>query len=205
MKSERVEARMDKFVLVGNNLAIDFVNTEIVVDGEPADLLADIVDFAAWAASAGLVTATRANALLPVWMRRSKGLPKAVLDLRRALKAIFAALLKGDSVPAQALDSVAQAINKDSSRVELRKTAAGFEKHVIHEFDDPQQLLVPIAQAATELLCEGDLANLRKCENPQCVLLFYDITKSHRRRWCSMATCGNRAKAASFSRRQRAS
>jgi predicted RNA-binding Zn ribbon-like protein len=64
-------------------------------------------------------------------------------------------------------------------------------------------LLVPIAEAAADLLCAGNFEYLRKCENPACVLLFYDTTKNHRRRWCSMAACGNRAKVAQFYQRQR--
>ncbi|NEJ40784.1 CGNR zinc finger domain-containing protein, partial [Rhizobium ruizarguesonis] len=38
-----------------------------------------------------------------------------------------------------------------------------------------------------------------------CTLFFLDTTKSHRRRWCSMALCGNRMKVAAFrSRKQEA-
>ena len=55
----------------------------------------------------------------------------------------------------------------------------------------------------TRLLSEGDPALLRKCQNPRCILYFYDTTKNHRRRWCSMAGCGNRAKVAAFYQRNR--
>ncbi|HEX8403835.1 MAG TPA: CGNR zinc finger domain-containing protein, partial [Duganella sp.] len=40
-----------------------------------------------------------------------------------------------------------------------------------------------------------------QCEHPECILWFYDRTKSHKRRWCSMALCGNRYKAAQFRKR----
>ena len=33
-------------------------------------------------------------------------------------------------------------------------------------------------------------------------LMFYDRTKSHKRRWCSMALCGNRHKVAEFRKRR---
>jgi predicted RNA-binding Zn ribbon-like protein len=64
-------------------------------------------------------------------------------------------------------------------------------------------LLVPVAEAMAELLETGDYQLVRRCENPNCTLLFYDRTKSHRRRWCSMAICGNRMKVAAFRARQR--
>jgi len=44
---------------------------------------------------------------------------------------------------------------------------------------------------------------VKACQNPQCVLLFYDTTKNHARRWCSMAACGNRAKVAAHYQRAR--
>ncbi len=67
-----------------------------------------------------------------------------------------------------------------------------------------QQALGRVAEAAAELLANGQFEYVRQCEHPECVLWFYDRTKSHRRRWCSMALCGNRHKAAEFRKRTRA-
>jgi predicted RNA-binding Zn ribbon-like protein len=66
-----------------------------------------------------------------------------------------------------------------------------------------EHLLMPIALAAAELLANGDFDLVRACESSDCVLQFYDRTRSHRRRWCSTATCGNRAKVQTFRARQR--
>lgn len=65
-----------------------------------------------------------------------------------------------------------------------------------------EQFLAPIAEAAATLLVEGDFGLVRTCEHPECVLWFYDRTKGHRRRWCSMALCGNRHKVAEFRKRK---
>jgi predicted RNA-binding Zn ribbon-like protein len=35
---------------------------------------------------------------------------------------------------------------------------------------------------------------LRQCANAKCRWLFVDDSKGGSRRWCSMSTCGNRAK-----------
>ena len=59
-------------------------------------------------------------------------------------------------------------------------------------------LLGALAQDLAQLLVEGDFSLVRQCEHPDCVLWFYDRTKAHKRRWCSMALCGNRHKAAQF-------
>jgi predicted RNA-binding Zn ribbon-like protein len=57
-------------------------------------------------------------------------------------------------------------------------------------------LLHPIAEAAAALICNRDFRLIRSCEGAVCTLVFLDRTKAHARRWCSMAVCGNRAKAA---------
>jgi predicted RNA-binding Zn ribbon-like protein len=62
-------------------------------------------------------------------------------------------------------------------------------------------LLGPVAEAVAQLLAEGNFALVKQCEHPDCILWFYDRTKSHKRRWCSMAQCGNRYKAAQFRKR----
>ncbi len=63
-------------------------------------------------------------------------------------------------------------------------------------------LLAAIARSAAEIIVEGAQARLRICANPGCGLFFSDNSRTRRRRWCSMAICGNRHKVASFARRQ---
>jgi predicted RNA-binding Zn ribbon-like protein len=66
-----------------------------------------------------------------------------------------------------------------------------------------EQVRVDVAVQALPAL-DLDPARLRRCADPACVLLFHDVSKSGRRRWCDMATCGNRNKAAAHYRRARA-
>jgi predicted RNA-binding Zn ribbon-like protein len=68
--------------------------------------------------------------------------------------------------------------------------------HRVRRWTAPQQLLQPLAEAIADLVCNEDFRLIRACEGKACTLLFLDRTKSHARRWCSMALCGNRAKAA---------
>ncbi|XVV15448.1 CGNR zinc finger domain-containing protein [Actinoplanes sp. CA-131856] len=53
------------------------------------------------------------------------------------------------------------------------------------------------AEGYLRLLKENP-GRIRKCANPECRLRFYDVSKAGARRWCSMATCGNRAKYARY-------
>ena len=102
--------------------------------------------------------------------------------------------------------AVIEAINlimkEETGYAEVVRKEDGFEKRFRADFSDPGRLLAPIAEAAADLLCYGNLAYLKKCEGADCVLHFYDTTKNHSRRWCSMAACGNRAKTAAFYQRQ---
>ena len=57
-------------------------------------------------------------------------------------------------------------------------------------------LLIPVVDSAADALILGELARVRRCADPRCRRVFLDATKNGRRRWCDMAACGNRAKAA---------
>jgi predicted RNA-binding Zn ribbon-like protein len=72
-------------------------------------------------------------------------------------------------------------------------------------WSNPRALLLPIAHAMGNLVCEKDFSLVRKCQGEGCTLWFIDVSKAHARRWCSMAVCGNRAKAAAHRARARQS
>jgi len=67
--------------------------------------------------------------------------------------------------------------------------------------EGPLAVLAPIARAAADLVIATDPARVRRCASHPCSRWFVDTSKGGRRRWCSMATCGNRAKAAKHRQR----
>ncbi len=70
-----------------------------------------------------------------------------------------------------------------------------------HPLTSPRDLIVRMATAVARLIAEADFRYVRNCEGPSCTLYFLDISKNHKRRWCSMEVCGNRAKAAAYRKR----
>lgn len=54
--------------------------------------------------------------------------------------------------------------------------------------------LALIARDALDLVTSPAIARVRDCAGPRCGALFLDTSRPGTRRWCSMATCGNRAK-----------
>ena len=65
------------------------------------------------------------------------------------------------------------------------------------------RILWPIAQSAADLLTSDELKIVRFCEAPDCEWLFLDRSRNRSRRWCDMASCGNREKARRHYRRTR--
>ncbi len=57
-------------------------------------------------------------------------------------------------------------------------------------------VLWSVARSSAELLISEDLMRVKECpENDGCGWLFVDTSRNHKRRWCDMEGCGNRAKA----------
>lgn len=76
------------------------------------------------------------------------------------------------------------------------RTTSGLTWRSHRQWSSPGSLLLPIAQSMAELVCDEDFGLVRECQGPGCTLLFLDRTRGQARRWCRMATCGNRAKQA---------
>lgn len=62
---------------------------------------------------------------------------------------------------------------------------------------EPAQLLTLVLQFLN-FFENADLSRLKKCANPNCSHLFYDISRNNTRNWCSMKSCGNIMKARAF-------
>jgi predicted RNA-binding Zn ribbon-like protein len=196
-----------RFHWLANHRALDFLNTEPIVDGRREERLPDFQSLVAWCVEAGFIEAELGRALVRRWGTTVRG--RAALahayGVRSALRGLLArqASRQAPSAPALAALNRALALELEHTRVVRRGTRVERQRRVVIEH--PEQLLRPIADAAVNLLCEADPALIRRCMSATCVLLFYDVSKNHARRWCSMDLCGNRTKvAAHYQRRKKA-
>ena len=168
-------------------------------------MLEDFTDFAAWAIAAGLLEKSQAEKLIGDSKNRpqiAEAFARAI-NFREILHEMFGSLADGKEIGKAAIDAINGELQNTGGTIEVRKAENGFEKLFRADFSEPLKLLAPVAESAADLLCYGVPANIKKCENPDCVLFFYDTTKNHSRRWCSMQVCGNRAKAAAFYQRRK--
>jgi predicted RNA-binding Zn ribbon-like protein len=199
------EHRTGDFYFVGERLCLDFVNTQAVDGADTIDLLGGFDDLVTWAASAQAIDAAQAKESTRRWGGTTAG--KRAFDqavaFRTMLRGMAERIAEGRSIPHAAVDDINEILRTREGALELTRTRDGYDTRFRQRISEPAQLLVPIAESAAELLSSGDLTLVRKCQNPRCILYFYDTTKNHARRWCSMNACGNRAKVAAHYRRAR--
>jgi predicted RNA-binding Zn ribbon-like protein len=184
-----------EFLTLGDDPALDFLNTLSQAEDGPHDLLTTDEDVLAWLRLMGFLHPKEQASF------KRGALVAAARDLREVIRKLVLQKKSGKRVDVTALNGYLEAARY---RLSLVRGASGqFEVVREYEKSTPEQLLTQVAEAAAELLSNGDFELVRKCESDSCILWFYDRTKAHRRRWCSMAMCGNRHKVASFRARQR--
>lgn len=194
------------FPFIGGHRCVDFVNTEVMIKAQRRDLLTDLGAWLAWLVQAQVIDGETARTLDDRWAgrRAAERALTEVRDFRRAVRETLDRIVQGKSVPREVVEVINQRLRARTGYVEVAKIRGGFAKRVHAEVLAPSDLLVPVAEAASDLLCDADFSLIRRCENQRCILFFYDQTKNHSRRWCSMEWCGNRMKVAAFHQRRRA-
>ena len=183
------------FALLGEPLAVELVNTRPLRDGVRTELLAGDAEAAAW---------VRAHAdALPPGAEQAPPDAEQLRALRDAVESLFDAALESRAPDAEAVAQVNRASAAAPSWLELEWPGDGTARAVPAARDprSPEASLAAIARSATELLGDPRGHRLRRCEAPDCVLIF--VATSPRRRWCSTAGCGNRVRVARHYERTR--
>jgi predicted RNA-binding Zn ribbon-like protein len=182
-----------KFPFIGDAPAIDFLNTEVMRDGAPLDLLATESDVVDWLVDAGLL----GRRLLP--LRGGAHLLDDVRRLRAAFRALALRRAEGGKPKRRELAAIDEALARGRGRLTLDADLT------LQFVPDHPDVLFLLARSIAEFLATADPSLVKACGGSGCILLFYDTTKSHTRRWCSMAGCGNRMKVAAHYARQKRS
>jgi predicted RNA-binding Zn ribbon-like protein len=195
-------------LFLADSLGLDFLNSIATPVDTPLDWLEDGEGLLQWLQQARLapdeVLAGMRTHALPGEMDR---LANQARDLREWFRG-FVRERKGRALTGTDLAQL-EPLNQ------LLKRDEGFSEIAVHTHDDslalsllrsrrwasPETLLLPIAEAMAQLVCDEDFSHVKACEGQACTLLFADHTRGHARRWCSMALCGNRAKQAAHRRR----
>lgn len=179
---------------IASNLALDFINTQFGVGEERQECLDDDSSVIAWLQQAGVLT--------DLCETPPEGITKLARELRDNMRDLLISAQQGCAADPAVVNHVLEK-GCPVEKIEWEPTEAVFQKKIDKRNMDSESLLQPVAASLVQLLTEEDLQLVKQCEASDCVLLFHDQTKSHRRRWCSMATCGNRMKAAAHRARKK--
>ena len=207
-------ARPAPFFLADDR-ALDFLNSVAAPWGNEIDWICDGQDLLAWLELAALVPT---SVLEQFRKEAAQGELDAVAAQARELREWFRAFVgdhAGRPLQSKTLDDLVT-INRLLARDDSYRQIEAWKPQHESDMDGPalrwkrgrrwgslDTLLLPLAEAMGDLACRGDFERVKKCEGPTCTLWFRDVSQNHTRRWCSMAVCGNRAKAAAHRARKR--
>lgn len=193
------------FVFIGERLWLDFVNTDDLRRGTRTDVLRDFDALLQWLEAASVLDAERGAGIRRRAAQQPAGATAALADARR-VRATLRALAERGMVTADVRQHAVSEINRvlgrsaGTRRLESR-TDGSFVRSFVPVGDAFAGLMIPIVESAADALVLGELPRVRRCADHRCPRVFFDGTKNGRRRWCDMAACGNRAKAARHRRK----
>lgn len=193
----------DGFLFVGNHLALDFLNTRPVQNGEPMELLSDFGALLRWFQAAGLLSSDAVTKLQRQSgeSAASRRTLDAMRQFREKLRKEILAWEGGSEVHRATLEELNRLMAAHPMLSKLQATGSAPSLETWFEPRQPEDLFAPLGHSAAKLFAEADRNRVRKCG--QCILHFYDTSKKGSRRWCSMQLCGNRLKVAAYAARQR--
>jgi len=189
-------------LLVGGRLALDFANIPSY-PGSPAEHLSweELIVFLQ---ASQIISAERGSSLLALSGSdpdAAQSLLSRSIRLRDALRKSFGAIVRKELIAREWTEPINQILRITEGHDEIVLEENTWKMEFKAREGGLDWLLAAIARSAAEIIVEGAQARLRICANPACGLFFSDKSRTRRRRWCSMAICGNRHKVASFARR----
>ncbi|MGG3451086.1 CGNR zinc finger domain-containing protein [Domibacillus aminovorans] len=184
-----------KFPLISGNLSLDLVNTELVRRGQRQNLLLSKGDVLDWLHVIKEENSFWDDQLFLKVKERAGQVLLCILEMRAVLRDRFELIADGQPIPAEFIAFLEKKIEKAPFTYKLMN-----QKLIPIPVGEVEDILLSfIAYDALTLIGENKLVSLKRCSNPDCVLLFID--ESGRRKWCSMKICGNRKKVARFQQR----
>ena len=164
-----------------------FVNTLDVESGD--DEFATAADLARW---------LRARGLLGGGVRADETEREQAVAVRAALRALLVAN-NGGGLDPMAPDTLNEAARRAGVALRFLPDGSALQEPGARGVDGAIGRVLAVVAAAQ---AEGTWTRLKACRNGACLWAFYDHARNRSRTWCSMAVCGNRAKARAYRSRQ---
>jgi len=200
--------RPDPF-FIADNSALDFLNSVCAPWGKDIEWISDGRDLLGWLTKAGMIApdiSVRFRDEIPVEALDS--IARQARELREWFRGFVSTHAGNPLAPAtlDELETLNRLLAQDHAYRQIdRNDLTDHDKsgsvytlrwRQERRWQSAEDLLFPIAEAMGDLICGADFTYIKNCEGPTCTLWFLDVSRNHTRRWCTMAVCGNRAKAA---------
>jgi predicted RNA-binding Zn ribbon-like protein len=196
--SETAPSRAGVLPLVGNELALDFINTSSGRGGtKHLEHLLRPEHVVLWARHANFLPTSDGEAVeraVAADAKLSARLFKRAIELREAIHAICSALATSMAPQAAEVDRLRRSHAECVACARLAPIGAAFVWSWDPAGSPVEAILGPITLSALTLLTQADLSRVKQCRGDHCGWIFFDTTKNKSRRWCEMEVCGNRAK-----------
>jgi len=189
---------VSRLPLLGGRLSVDFANATPPSSELSWERLIQFLE------STGIVSAERGIQLLNLPQSDPQAAEALLLRAGRfgsALRKVFTAMLRKQKIAGEWIEPINEVLRITEGHDELVGQDGVWRIEFMAREGGLDWLLAAVARSGAEIIAEGARARLRLCANPHCGLLFYDNSRTRRRRWCSMAVCGNRSKVAAFARK----
>jgi predicted RNA-binding Zn ribbon-like protein len=182
-------------LFIAGHPALDFLNTRMRVNENVVDLLQSDKDVLVWLKQAGFPTLAIDGKIAPIALLYS------ARRLRENIRLLVEKRKSGKRGDPSILNNFLAASRSHSQLVWRKSNALTIQ--TVRRQETAESVLAPVAEAAADLLTTVDFELVKRCENDVCMMWFFDQTKSHNRRWCSMKICGNRHKVTAYRVRDR--
>jgi predicted RNA-binding Zn ribbon-like protein len=195
-----------EFDFSGGALCLDFCNS---VGDRPRyrqEHLRSYEDLLNWTHQAALLDAEQIARLATEARRHPRRAATTfaeAIELRESLFHIFSALASGKPPARRDLATLNRRLPVAMQHLEVAAEDGSFRWSWSAPTTALDQMLWPVVHSAAELLIAEDRAEFRECASDRCSWLFLDQSRTRRRKWCDMSTCGNRAKARRHYERQK--
>jgi predicted RNA-binding Zn ribbon-like protein len=190
----------DSFDLDSGAVCLDFANTlEWQASDQPVDRLRSMADLVRWGTAAGILDADQGQAIIRSMARKPEAAGMAfeqAIRLRDVVYRVFSGYTESQYIESDDLAALNETLAEAMAHLKIGPSPSGFDWQWREQMPGLERIGCAVVRSTADLLTSEQLDRTRQCADDRgCGYLFIDTSRNRSRRWCSMESCGNRAKA----------
>ncbi|MHC4705283.1 MAG: CGNR zinc finger domain-containing protein [Planctomycetota bacterium] len=192
------DAATELFELSGGVLCLDFANTWGNHADSGSDRLTEYEHLVAFARQTGRLMEDAAAVLSRTAAADAVSAASALSlgrTLRRVIYRIMSSRAGRRDVAPEDVEQINGVLGEALSHRRLERRDGAVVWSWTDDVGDLRAPIWPVVESAAALLTSDEIDRVHECDAEDCNWLFLDCSRSGTRRWCSMSSCGNRAKA----------